>query len=146
MLEEVEKFVGPADGRALRGLRLLGLAFEVRCHWELDQPERALAVWQQAMDFVQPGDKEKIGALAASCLGLASLGQFELAGLDPELLSASRESARMAVELAPDDTMTLQLFAQVLAFGGEWQESVAALTARSRHLARQTTRRGCCGR
>ena len=32
----------------------------------------------------------------------------------------------MAVELAPDDTMTLQLFAQVLAFGGEWQESIAA--------------------
>ena len=61
VLEEVEKFVGPADGPALRGLRLLGLAFEGRCYWKLEQPARALAVWHQAMDFVQPGDEERLG-------------------------------------------------------------------------------------
>ena len=127
VLEEVGQFVGSADGPVLRKLRLFGLAFEGRCHWELEQPARALAVWQQAMDFVQPGDQPEVGALAASCLGLVSLGQLELAEHDPELLAASRESARMTVELAPDSTMPLQLLAQVLAYSGEWQESIAVV-------------------
>ena len=127
VLEDVEQFIGPADGPALRKQRLLGLAFEGRCHWELGQPARALAVWQQAMDYVRPGDEREVGAFAASCLGLTSLGQLELAGHDSELLAASLESARMVVELAPDETLNLQLLAHVLAYSGEWLESIAVL-------------------
>ena len=127
ILRGIDGLVAIGDGSAIREVRLVGLILEGSSHRALGRGELAVAVWRRAVEFVHDDDRAETAALAATCLVAASLElmtTWEPGENDDALMAESREVARMAVELAPENAWALQVYGWVLALSGDWEESM----------------------
>ena len=126
-LGRTQTHVGPKDGPDRRRARIRGLLGEGAGYVASGEDISAVRVLQRAVDFVRPDDEADIRELAGMCLGVASAGRMELFQDDADALEANAKTARMAVELAPNNALCLQAHAQALAYRGERAQSLSVL-------------------
>lgn len=126
VLGRMDGVVDATDDAGLRLFRLVGLLTQGYSCSVAQGSEDALAVWQRAPDFVQPGDGEDVHQLAGVCLAMASK-QLGVDGADDDQLRQSKSLARRAVELVPESALALHALAHVFALAGDWEEAITAL-------------------
>ena len=125
-----------------RKVGLFSLILDGHCHWLLERPTEALAVWKQAIKFVSTHDEGTIRELAALGVVLTCFAHAELSGNDADIFATYKELAQEAVELAPHTSIALQLLARISTYSGDWENAIdlsrRALETRSKSHATTT--------
>ena len=127
VLQRMNSFAATTDGAELREVRTRGLVLKGICHWWMNHRRSAIRVWEQATQFVQPGDPVKHQTLVLESLGLALYGWIELGHHEVQLHALSRKVAALTAEFHKVASEPLQRIAQLLARNGRIAESIVVL-------------------